>query len=107
MITTDLYWNYPKDGVPNLHLEGNNLDGGLAPDVGSIPLLTKLWKFGMDRVYLPFYKKLMVNDKQRYEDAVTVIVEEWEAETLIPCHGDIIRGREKIRQELARHFKID
>ena len=61
----------------------------------------------MDKIYLPFYKRLMVNDKQRYEDVVEVMVDEWEAHTIIPCHGDVIRGREKIRQVLARHFKID
>ena len=48
----------------------------------------------------------MINDKKRYEDLVTVIVDEWETHTLIPCHGDVIRGKEKIRQELGRHFKI-
>jgi hypothetical protein len=105
LITTDVYWNYPqKDGIPNSHLEGSNDDHGLAPTVGSIPLGTRLWKFGMDKIYLPFYKRLMINDKQRYEDVVTMIVDEWETETSIPCHGDVIRGREKIREVLTRHF---
>jgi len=108
LITTDIYWNYPqKDGIPNSHLERSNNDDGLAPVVDSIPLGTRLWKFGMDKIYLPFYKRLMVNDKQRYEDVVAVMIDEWEAHTIIPCHGDVIRGREKIRQVLARHFKID
>ena len=48
----------------------------------------------------------MVNDKQRYEEVVTLIVDEWETHTLIPCHGDIIRGREKIHRVLARHFEV-
>lgn len=107
LITTDIYWNYPqKDGVPNSHLEGSNNDDGLAPTVDSIPFGTRLWKFGMDEIYLPFYKRFMINDKQRYEEVVKVMVDEWKTHTLIPCHGDIIRGEEKIRQVLASHFKL-
>ena len=37
----DFFWNYP----------------------GDVPALTKLWKFGMDRVYRPFYFSLMIKDK--------------------------------------------
>ncbi len=42
LIATDLIWNYPGSGTP----KG-----------------TQAWKFGMDRVYLPFYKKFMIKDK--------------------------------------------
>jgi len=87
-------------------LQGSNDDDGLAPSLDSIPSGTRLWKFGMDKIYLSFYKRFMINDKKRYEDVVTVMVDEWETHTLIPCHGDIIRGRKKIRQVLASHFKI-
>mmetsp|Transcript_14907 Transcript_14907/g.34601 ORF Transcript_14907/g.34601 Transcript_14907/m.34601 type:complete len:358 (-) Transcript_14907:1187-2260(-) len=108
LITTDVYWNYPqRDGIPNSHLEGDNGDEGLAPAVESIPFGTRLWKFGMDKIYLPFYKHLMVNDRQRYEGLVTTIIDEWDVHLLVPCHGDIIRGKEKIRLELINHFGID
>jgi len=107
-LTTDIYWNYPQDdGVPNSHLSGGNGDDGLAPTVQSIPLGTRLWKFGMDKIYLSFYKKLMINDKKYYGEVNKVVFDEWEIQTLIPCHGDIIRGKEKIRDVLARHFNID
>ena len=36
LITTDLFWDYPGHGVP---------------------WGTKAWKFGMDRVYAPFYNR--------------------------------------------------
>ena len=36
LLTTDLFWAYPGRGVP---------------------FGTKLWKFGMDRVYAPFYNR--------------------------------------------------
>ena len=42
LIATDLIWNYPGSGTP----KG-----------------TQAWKFGMDKVYLPFYKKFMIKDK--------------------------------------------
>eukprot|EP00536_Pseudo-nitzschia_multiseries_P002872 jgi/Psemu1/184520/e_gw1.40.74.1 len=107
LLTTDVYWNYPqKNGIPNSHISGDNDDYGLAPSVESIPFGTRLWKFGMDKIYLPFYNNLMIYNKQYYDEAVKVVLNEWEAHTLIPCHGDIIRGKEKIRLELARHFNL-
>ena len=42
LIATDLIWNYPGSGTP----KG-----------------TQAWKFGMDRVYRPFYNNLMIKDK--------------------------------------------
>ena len=42
LIATDLIWNYPKTGT----------NRG-----------TQAWKFGMDRVYKPFYTKFMIKDK--------------------------------------------
>ena len=36
LVTTDLFWNYPDSEVP---------------------FGTKLWKFGMDQIYLPFYNR--------------------------------------------------
>ncbi len=41
LIASDLFWNYPGDA----------------------PAGTQLWKFGMDRVYLPFYRTFMIKDK--------------------------------------------
>jgi hypothetical protein len=41
LLTTDFFWNYPKE----------------------VPFGTKLWKFGMDRIYRPFYFNLMIKDK--------------------------------------------
>jgi hypothetical protein len=42
LVATDLLWNYPSTGTPRN---------------------VQLWKFGMDRVYLPFYKRFMIADK--------------------------------------------
>jgi hypothetical protein len=103
-MMTDLFWNYPQpEGIPNSHLERN---GGweLAPSVPSIPLGTRLWKQGMDKIYLPFYKTFMVKNREYYDEMVKVVLDEWDVETLIPAHGDIIRGKELIRQVLKRHL---
>ncbi|KAK9904745.1 hypothetical protein WJX75_001725 [Coccomyxa subellipsoidea] len=54
LVTSDLFWNYPSQAP-----------GG-----------TKLWKFGMDRVYLPFYRNLMIKDKGGYDEAMRRIFEE-------------------------------
>ncbi len=42
LIATDLIWNYPS-----------SYPKGTSSNV-------KLWKFGMDRVYLPFYRRCVL-----------------------------------------------
>lgn len=103
LITTDLYWNYPQDsGIPNDHLGGSEWE--LAPRVDSIPIGSKLWKRGMDKVYLPFFKTFMIKNRSRYDEIVKVILEEWEIETIVPAHGDIIRGKELCKSILRQHL---
>ena len=73
-----------------------------------VPFGTKAWKFGMDRIFLPFYKKLMVGSKgsdrrNKYEIAVNKILA-WEPEIIVPCHGDVIRGKELCKNVLTKHF---
>jgi len=67
LITADLFWNYPD----------------------SVPWKTRAWKFGMDQVYLPFYRELMVGSARR--DALRAKVEQLgEFACIVPCHGDIV-----------------
>ena len=117
LLTTDIYWNYPaKDGITNSDLKSltqqEGLDFGgweLAPNVPSIPFGSSLWKVGMDKIYLPFYLKLMVRkDEEEFQTLASYIsgITGWEVETLIPCHGDIVRGKRLIRDVLKRHFKL-
>ena len=65
LIATDLIWNYPGSGTP----KG-----------------TQAWKFGMDRVYRPFYNNLMIKDKGIVDDLVLV--------TCMPAHGVKISGQD-------------
>ena len=44
IIVSDLYWNYDA--------RASNLAIG-----------TRAWKFGMDRIYLPFYRTFMIREK--------------------------------------------
>ncbi|CAM9785945.1 unnamed protein product [Laminaria digitata] len=69
MITSDLFWNYPRN----------------------VPRGTRAWKWGMDKVYLPFYKRFMVTDKEAFSAKVKYILD-WGIETIVPCHGDIVRS---------------
>lgn len=108
LLTTDLYWNYPAfDGVTNSNLESSDTNGPweLAPSVDSIPLGSKLWKVGMDQVYRPFYTNLMVKDRDAYECIVDTILNKWDVETVIPAHGDIVRGKPTIQKVLKKHFR--
>eukprot|EP00752_Nemacystus_decipiens_P003871 g3561.t1 len=70
LITADLYWNYPREGVP---------------------FGTKVWKFGMDKVYLPFFKRFMVTDEAAFASKVNKILD-WGVETIVPCHGRVVRS---------------
>jgi hypothetical protein len=64
----------------------------------------------MDKIYLPFYKRLMVglsrDRRERYNEIVKIIVEEWKPLVIAPCHGDIIRGEELCRRVLEQHFSM-
>mmetsp|Transcript_38477 Transcript_38477/g.77587 ORF Transcript_38477/g.77587 Transcript_38477/m.77587 type:complete len:210 (-) Transcript_38477:24-653(-) len=138
LFCADTWWNYPESGTPNFSLHksplnskrgvGEAIDGGAGKELKtgevhqcskvpvpetvfpavSVPLGTRLWKFGMDRVYLPFYKRFMVGGRSslrrvRYEERVQQILD-WEPEVMVPCHGDVLRGKEQCRQEIERHF---
>jgi len=134
LLTTDLYWNYPRgDGVTNgqimdelaakgIIIENNDGEGDdfggweLAPNVGDIPFGSKIWgKVGMDKLFYPFYMNFMVkNDKREKFQEIARFVTcgdggdsgGWEVETIIPAHGDIIRGKELCRKVLETHFNI-
>ena len=73
-----------------------------------VPFGTRLWKFGMDKVYLPFYKNFMVGKRgdrrDRYKTCVNKVLE-WEMNCIIPCHGDVIKGSPDFcRNILYDHF---
>jgi hypothetical protein len=106
LLCTDLFWNYPADVVPNSQY-GADDTWELAPRVAGIPVGSRLWKFGMDQIYRPFFNNFMVTDQSQYRDVVNHILDVWDVETLIPAHGDILRGRTLIRQALREHFQLD
>ena len=98
----------------------------LAPSVGTIPLGSRLWgKVGMDRLFYPFYVNLMVggdDNRDAFGDMArhvacggrcggddgdyATITGGWDVETIIPCHGDIVRGRQLCRRVLEKHFGV-
>ncbi|CAL5220530.1 g2563 [Coccomyxa viridis] len=82
LVTSDLFWNYPKDR-----------------DVG---IGTKLWKTGMDRVYLPFYRSFMVKDQGLYAEALGRIFKQWDFDSILPCHGDYVAqdGKRVLQEHL-------
>jgi Domain of unknown function (DUF4336) len=101
LLCTDLFWNYPATGIPNAQ-HGQDDAWELAPAVDAIPRSSRLWKWGMDQVYAPFYRTFMVTDAAEYRAIVHHILNVWEVETVIPAHGDILRGRAFIRSVLSR-----
>ena len=80
----------------------------LAPSVPEIPLGSRFWKVGMDKLFQPFYMNLMVNQKDRFRREICgTILDKWDVETIVPAHGDIIRGKSVIRALLTKHFQLD
>lgn len=121
-FTADLFWNYPASSKPNywdsnLSTDTNKqhlcskipspvLATGELPEV-KVPFGTKLWKFGMDKVYHPFYNRLMVGKKgdrhTKYMEYVDKLLS-WDVELIVPCHGDVIKGSELCKKVLTKHF---
>ena len=57
----------------------------------------------MDKIYLPFYKNLMITDRNNYNNIINQLLL-WDIEVIAPCHGDIIRGKQKCQEVLINHF---
>lgn len=80
LFVTDLFWNYPGKAVP--------------PG-------TFVWKQGMDKVYLPFYKSFMLKRKDKFEERLRTVLS-WGFSVILPCHGSVVD--EKAADVLRRHF---
>jgi hypothetical protein len=121
LMTTDTYWNYPKeDGVTNSNYEDmedfKSNDYGsweLAPALDGIPIGSRLWKKGMDKLFKPFYLNLMVkNDKKDEFKDIALFISGignggWDVETIIPAHGDLVRGSSEFTKSvLKKHFNL-
>ena len=104
LLVTDVFWNYPDGPLPNYF--GNSgtgsvhdcpkapVDATTLPAV-DVPVGTRAWKAGMDRIYLPFYKNLMVGRKGPRRERYNQLVEKLLGigiELIVPCHGDVVRG---------------
>ena len=106
LITADLYWNYPSSHIPNKE-HGQDDPRELAPvQEDGIPWKSQFWKFVMDRVYYPLYNGLMVTDQNQYKAIGDHIVNVWDPEIVVPCHGDLLRGKDLIRRVLRKHFQV-
>lgn len=46
----------------------------------------------------------MIKDVGKYEEVCKIILDKWEIETLVPAHGDVVRGKETIRAVLKSHL---
>jgi PAS domain-containing protein len=126
LLMTDLFWNYPKsdgttngqiwDALPSVSDKTRKEDFGpweLAPSVGQIPFGSTAWKFGMDKIFYPFYMNFMIRSdkRQSFNDIARFITcggdnGGWEVETIIPAHGDIVRGKAVCREVLEKHFNV-
>lgn len=102
LFCSDVFWNYPSAPFPNYNDEMEL--SSPEPEV-EVPLGSKAWKFGMDKVYLPFYKNLMtLGGKDKFEAAREKVLA-WDIDVIVPCHGDVLRGRDLCKRVLAEHLK--
>lgn len=85
LIVTDLWWNYPsRDDVEV-----------------EVPRSSLLWKFGMDRIYLPVYNGLMKT--QSFDSSISTILN-WPWDYIAPSHGEPVA--EDAKGVLARHLGL-
>ena len=119
LLVTDFFWNYPRpDGIPNSIYQSvikPGQDGVDDQDYGEWELAPRtdvswkslMWKLGMDQIFRPFYLNFMISGdekREEYKKVVNFILTEWDIETLIPAHGDVVRGKSLIRQILQSHL---
>lgn len=104
LITTDFFWNYPANEIPNSEFAKDDT-WELAPRV-KVPFTSRLWKAGMDKVYAPFFNNFMVTDPGAYRQVCEHVVNTWDVETVIPAHGDVLRGKSFIQDVLGKFFQI-
>lgn len=78
LFVTDIVWNYPND----------------------VPLKTAAWKFGMDRVYKPFYENAMVVPERYLKKKKQLLALRFDK--VLPCHGTFVAtaGARMIKQAL-------
>ena len=111
LLFTDFYWNYPGPAGTNEQLKNEGIkpvgDFGswtLAPSA-EVPFGSRMWKWGMDRIFYPFYMRFMVQKNKRAQfEGIGRYLLGLEAECVIPCHGDIIRGKDTVQGVLRKHF---
>ena len=60
----------------------------------------------MDKVYRPVYLQLLV-EKGPFQDISKFICDELDVQTIIPAHGDLVRGSILIRNILRKHFALE
>ena len=88
LIVTDLWWNYPGSRED---VEGRAAD---------VPLSTRLWKGGMDKIYRPVYNTLMRTPTcaQSYDTILS-----WVWDYIAPCHGEPVAtdGKRVLREHLS------
>ena len=99
MFCSDVFWNYPSSSLPN-HQKEMQIRG----EEVEVPFGTRAWKFGMDALYLPFYKNFMTLGLRTEFIAATEQVLSWDIEMIVPCHGDIIYGKDLCARVLDYHF---
>lgn len=90
LLVTDAWWNYP-------------LRYPTEAGEQAVPRGTWLWKQGMDKVYAPFYKALMIKDEGAYASALDKILR-WPFDAILPCHGSYVPkgGKQLILDHLRR-----
>ncbi len=47
----------------------------------------------------------MVKDRSKHDEMAKIMLDKWGAETVIPAHGDIIRGYGLVQSVLRDHLE--
>ena len=101
LLVTDLWWNYPSSSSATLSGRAGN-GRGQDDEATEVPTSTRLWKFGMDAIYRPFYNSFMQGDRSAFDARLDTILG-WDWDRMVSCHGEPIAGP-NAKRALARHL---
>ena len=90
LFVTDLWWNYPTTTIST----GD-----------AVPTSTRLWKFGMDAIYRPFYNAFMQGAQTTFDSRLSTILS-WDWDSIVPAHGEPITGPDA-KATLLSHLSRD
>ena len=134
LLCGQAWWNFPKRQRPNMEDEAGAEGTGFVWECSKVPVpydllpdvkaskRTRLWAVAKNAVVWPIRRSLMSQGGLNiggwvlwtggrppsralriYREQVDAVLA-WDFETLVPAHGDVLRGKVACREAIEKHF---